>query len=70
MQNLSGYTTDDSMLCPYCRRLLRWSPVQWLSRGVFECESCGEFTDFRGFAPGAVPLTLGAKEQTAGGHKR
>jgi ribosomal protein L37AE/L43A len=69
MQNLSGYTTDDNMLCPYCRRPLRWSPVRSLSRGVFECESCGEFTDFRRFVRGAVPSTLGAQKQTAAGHK-
>ena len=33
--------------CPYCRRPLRWVAMRWLARGVFECELCGEFPDFR-----------------------
>jgi len=34
-------------LCPYCDRPLRWVAMRWLARGVFECERCGEFPDFR-----------------------
>ncbi len=34
-------------LCPYCHRPLRWVAMRWLARGVFECECCGEFPDFR-----------------------
>jgi hypothetical protein len=26
---------------------MRWSPARWLAYGVFECEHCGEFPDFR-----------------------
>ena len=33
--------------CPYCGRPLRWGAMRWLARGVFECERCGEFPDFR-----------------------
>ena len=44
-------TRVDSILtrteCPYCRRPLRWVAMRWLARGVFECERCGEFPDFR-----------------------
>ena len=34
-------------LCPYCSRPLRWIAMRWLARGVFECDRCGEFPDFR-----------------------
>ena len=33
--------------CPYCDRPLRWIAMRWLARGVFECDRCGEFPDFR-----------------------
>jgi len=33
--------------CPYCGRPLRWIAMRWLARGVFECDRCGEFPDFR-----------------------
>jgi hypothetical protein len=36
-----------STLCPYCNRPLRWIAMRWLARGVFECDRCGEFSDFR-----------------------
>jgi hypothetical protein len=47
------------VLCPYCRRPLRWSPTGWLARGVFECERCGEFPDFRS-PVAADPVTASA----------
>ena len=34
-------------LCPYCGRALHWMPTRWLGRGVFQCEQCGDFPDFR-----------------------
>jgi len=44
-------TRVDSVLtrteCPYCQRPLRWVAMRWLARGVFECDRCGEFPDFR-----------------------
>jgi len=44
-------TRADSILtrteCPYCRKPLRWVAMRWLARGVFECDRCGEFPDFR-----------------------
>jgi len=33
-----------SVLCPICRRPLTWAPDRWL--GTFECERCGQFSDF------------------------
>jgi transposase len=36
-----------SIACPYCGRSMRWSPARWLAHGVFECDRCGEFPDFR-----------------------
>ena len=33
--------------CPYCGRTLRWMPTRWLGRGVFQCDQCGDFPDFR-----------------------
>jgi DNA-directed RNA polymerase subunit RPC12/RpoP len=33
--------------CPYCQGRLRWTAARWLAYGVFECERCGEFPDFR-----------------------
>jgi hypothetical protein len=29
------------------RQKRRWSPARWLAHGVFECDRCGEFADFR-----------------------
>jgi hypothetical protein len=43
-------TANDSsrtIPCPYCGRSMRWSPAGWLAHGVFECDHCGEFPDFR-----------------------
>jgi hypothetical protein len=34
------------VLCPYCRKVLRWASLRWFGLGVFECERCGEFPDF------------------------
>ena len=44
------FTANDpsrSIACPYCGRSMRWAPARWLAQGVFECERCGEFPDFR-----------------------
>lgn len=41
------------VVCPYCGRPLRWTPMRWLTRGLFECERCGEFPDFSRHPPGA-----------------
>jgi transposase len=35
------------VLCPYCNETLRWASLRWFGLGVFECERCGEFPDFR-----------------------
>ena len=40
-------TVTVSTVCPYCGRSLRWMPTRWLGRGVFQCEQCGDFPDFR-----------------------
>lgn len=34
-------------VCPYCGRELQWMPTRWLGRGVFQCQQCGDFPDFR-----------------------
>jgi hypothetical protein len=41
---------------------MRWSPAGWLTLGVFECDRCGEFPDFRitRRAPAPDLLTLQA----------
>lgn len=39
--------SSEPLLCPYCGRQLRWATTRWLAHGVFECERCGEFPDFR-----------------------
>lgn len=36
-----------STVCPYCGRSLRWMPTRWLGRGVFQCDQCGDFPDYR-----------------------
>ena len=48
--------------CPYCAGQMRWSPAGWLTLGVFECDRCGEFPDFRitRRAPAPDLLTLQA----------
>ena len=38
------------LVCPYCRRALRWVPQRWFGRGAFECGQCGEFPDLAGAA--------------------
>jgi hypothetical protein len=35
------------VLCPYCSQTLRWAALRWFGLGVFECDRCGEFPDFR-----------------------
>ena len=39
--------TETPILCPYCRQGLRWASLRWFGLGVYECERCGEFPDFR-----------------------
>jgi CheY-like chemotaxis protein len=41
--------------CPYCGRALRFVANRWFGHNVFECDQCGDFPDFRGAAPSAVP---------------
>jgi CheY-like chemotaxis protein len=49
---MSSTSTESTTLCPYCGRALLWMPSRWLGRGVFQCEQCGDFPDFRsGTAP-------------------
>ena len=43
-------------LCPYCGRALHWMPTRWLGRGVFQCEQCGDFPDFRTNAARQFPF--------------
>jgi len=49
-------STITSTRCPYCNRPLRWIAMRWLARGVFECERCGEFPDFRSPLGQRAPL--------------
>jgi hypothetical protein len=44
---LSANATASPILCPYCRQGLRWASLRWFGLGVYECERCGEFPDFR-----------------------
>jgi hypothetical protein len=46
---------SSEVLCPYCREALRWASLRWFGLGVFECERCGEFPDFRHAAPERTP---------------
>ncbi|HMD36923.1 MAG TPA: response regulator [Vicinamibacterales bacterium] len=50
-------TTAVSSVCPYCGRSLRWMPTRWLGRGVFQCDQCGDFPDYR--RNGAGPTSVG-----------
>ncbi|HEV3140091.1 MAG TPA: response regulator [Vicinamibacterales bacterium] len=43
----SSTSPTASAACPYCGRVLLWMPSRWLGRGVFQCEQCGDFPDFR-----------------------
>jgi len=27
---------------------MRWTATRWMTRGLFECERCGDFPDYRG----------------------
>ena len=45
--DITANDTSRSIACPYCGRSMRWSPARWLAHGVFECDQCGEFPDFR-----------------------
>lgn len=38
----------ETVACPICGRPLKWTPDRWLA--AFECERCGEFSDFGGRA--------------------
>src|SRR5438093_86377 len=51
-------TSPGTVLCPICRRPLTWAPDRWL--GTFDCERCGEFSDFASAAhsPRRLPITL------------
>ena len=51
-------TSPGTVLCPICRRPLTWAPDRWLA--TFECERCGQFSDFASAAQSArkVPATL------------
>jgi len=51
-------TSPGTVLCPICRRPLTWAPDRWLA--TFECERCGQFSDFGSAAQSArkVPATL------------
>ena len=44
---LTTKESSDPLLCPYCRRQLRWATTHRQAHRVFECERCGEFPDFR-----------------------
>jgi|RhiMetdeSRZDD1v2_1073273.scaffolds.fasta_scaffold293763_7 endogenous inhibitor of DNA gyrase (YacG/DUF329 family) len=37
-------STPGTLLCPICRRPLRWAPDRWMA--TFECDRCGQFSDF------------------------
>jgi hypothetical protein len=39
--------SPSSIACPYCGGPMRWAPARWLTLGIFECDRCGEFPDFR-----------------------
>jgi len=39
---------SELVACPICRRTLKWTADRWLD--AFECEQCGQFTDFGGSA--------------------
>jgi len=44
---LTTSESSEPLLCPYCFRHLQWASTRWLAHGVFECERCGQFPDFR-----------------------
>jgi predicted RNA-binding Zn-ribbon protein involved in translation (DUF1610 family) len=44
---LTTAESSDPFFCPYCHRQLRWAATRRLAHGIFECERCGEFPDFR-----------------------
>jgi len=37
---------SEPVACPICGRPLKWVADRWLA--AFECEQCGQFTDFGG----------------------
>jgi hypothetical protein len=41
-----------AILCPYCKRPLKWRPRVQFARGLFECDVCGSFPDYREQAGG------------------
>jgi CheY-like chemotaxis protein len=50
----------DAPDCPYCGRPVYWIPNRWFGRGCFQCESCGDFPDFRdGGAPAGDQTVVG-----------
>jgi hypothetical protein len=52
----ASVSSASQILCPYCRQALRWAALRWFGLGVFECERCGEFPDFRHAAHGRAGL--------------
>jgi hypothetical protein len=52
-------------LCPYCAKPLRWIAMRWLARGVFECDRCGEFPDFRHPVRERAPVKAWATAENA-----
>jgi hypothetical protein len=44
---LAGHEAAEMPPCPYCGKAMRWTPLRGLTRGVFECEKCGDFPDYR-----------------------
>jgi len=48
--------SSNSISCPYCGGQMRWAPARWLAHGVFECNRCGVFPDFRVTPPRLPPI--------------
>jgi len=44
---------SERVACPICGRQLKWIPDRWLA--AFECETCGQFSDFGGLARPSEP---------------
>ena len=38
-------TVAQILLCPYCKRPLRWVSNRWFGHGTYECSQCGDFPD-------------------------
>lgn len=52
-----GVETMAQLVCPYCGRAMRWTPMMRFRRGGFECENCGDFLDYRSASDGKTNLT-------------